>query len=245
MIKTRRSVVVTIALLLIITLIYSISGSQSNVNLNDYKDAKVDFIKPVEISKDSISGGESIIADDSAESIELKDDKSEKSEKLPSDEQIPLQVGQGAQVVEEAFMPKMANETLKAQLGNSSWRLLHTILARYPETPSEEQKMVLKQFITLFAQIYPCGDCARHFQKLLQKFPPQIGSRKTAALWGCHIHNKVNERLNKEMYDCTTILTDYDCGCGDDEKELDITLGGKSLNDLNGLEIDEEVQQLG
>ncbi|CAH6720770.1 FAD-linked sulfhydryl oxidase Erv2p [[Candida] jaroonii] len=243
MIKTRRSVVVTVALLVIITLIYSISGTQSNVTLNDFKDAKVEFIKPVEITKDSINVGESIIADDSSESVELDAAKDDKS--INSDEQVPLQVGQGAQVVEEAFMPKMANETLKAQLGNSSWRLLHTILARYPETPSKEQQMVLKQFITLFAQIYPCGDCARHFQKLLEKFPPQISSRKTAALWGCHIHNKVNDRLGKEMYDCTTILTDYDCGCGDDENELDITLGGKSLNNLNGIEIDEEVQQLG
>lgn len=116
------------------------------------------------------------------------------------------------------FMPQMANETLKAELGNAAWKLLHTILARYPETPVESEKVYLKRYIESFAQVYPCGDCARHFIKLLQQYPPQIGSRKSAALWGCFIHNQVNKRLEKPQYDCTTILEDYDCGCGADEQ---------------------------
>lgn len=137
------------------------------------------------------------------------------------------------------FMPKMANETLKAQLGNSAWHLLHTVLARFPEEPSASEKSTLKQYIYLFAQVYPCGDCARHFQKLLKKYPPQVSSRKTAALWGCHIHNKVNERLDKDEYDCTKILEDYDCGCGDDEKKADFTLGNDSIEHLRQISVDE------
>lgn len=143
------------------------------------------------------------------------------------------------------FMPKMANETLKAQLGNSAWHLLHTVLARYPDKPSTQEKSTLKLYIHLFAQVYPCGDCARHFQKLLAQFPPQVSSRKTAALWGCHIHNQVNMRLKKPEYDCTTILEDYDCGCGDDEKEQDITLGNSSLEHLREVKVDEKGGQQG
>lgn len=142
-------------------------------------------------------------------------------------------------LTETPFMPKMANETLKAQLGNSAWHLLHTVLARFPEEPSASEKSTLKQFVHLFAQVYPCGDCARHFQKLLKKYPPQVGSRKTAAVWGCHIHNKVNERLNKDEYDCTKILEDYDCGCGDDEKKTDFTLGNESMEHLRQISVDE------
>ena len=71
------------------------------------------------------------------------------------------------------FMPKMANETLKAQLGNASWKLFHTILARYPDEPSDQERNTLENYIHLFAQVYPCGDCARHFTKLLAKHPPQ------------------------------------------------------------------------
>lgn len=137
-------------------------------------------------------------------------------------------------ITDTPFMPKMANETLKAQLGNAAWKLFHTILARYPDKPTQPEKTTLSQYIQLFAQVYPCGDCARHFQKLLKKYPPQIGSRKTAALWGCDIHNKVNDRLKKPIYDCTTILEDYDCGCGDDEKQADFTLDGGSIDSVRG-----------
>lgn len=138
------------------------------------------------------------------------------------------------------FMPKMVNETLKAQLGNSAWHLLHTVLARYPDKPTQKQKSTLKQYIHLFAQVYPCGDCARHFQKLLEKSPPQVSSRKTAAIWGCYIHNQVNERLGKPEYDCGTILEDYDCGCGSDEKLEDSTLDAESLKHLRDIKVDEK-----
>lgn len=141
---------------------------------------------------------------------------------------------------EQPFMPKMANETLKAQLGNSAWHLLHTVLARYPDKPTATERSTLKQYITLFAQVYPCGDCARHFAKLLAKYPPQVELRKTAALWGCHVHNKVNEKLKKPEYDCTTILEDYDCGCGDDEKQKDYTLGNDSIEHLREVSVDEK-----
>lgn len=145
-------------------------------------------------------------------------------------------------ITETPFMPKMANETLKAQLGNAAWKLFHTILARYPDKPTVQEQTTLSQYIQLFGQVYPCGDCARHFQGLLKKYPPQTKSRKTAALWGCGIHNRVNERLGKPEYDCTTVLEDYDCGCGADEEEIDITLGNKSLK---GIELEVEGEQGG
>ncbi|CCH42599.1 FAD-linked sulfhydryl oxidase ERV2 [Wickerhamomyces ciferrii] len=122
------------------------------------------------------------------------------------------------EIVNTPFMPKMANETIKAELGRSSWKLFHTILARYPVTPTENERETLDQFIQLFAKIYPCGDCAQHFNKLLDEFPPQTSSRSIASVWGCDIHNKVNKRLNKPLYDCAHIIEDYDCGCGEDEE---------------------------
>lgn len=128
-----------------------------------------------------------------------------------------------AVVVDTPFMPKMANETLKAELGNAAWKLLHTILARYPEQPNQKERLHLEQYIWSFAQVYPCGDCARHFILLLEKYPPQTNSRKNAAMWGCFIHNQVNRRLGKPDYDCSTVLEDYDCGCGNDEQLEDDT----------------------
>lgn len=89
----------------------------------------------------------------------------------------------------------------------------------------------------LLSRLYPCGECAAHFQDLLKEFPPQVrdrrrlchlrhsradpllaspqtSSRKSASLWLCHLHNLVNTRLMKPQFDCSTLDATYDCGCG-------------------------------
>jgi hypothetical protein len=43
----------------------------------------------------------------------------------------------------------------RAELGRASWKLLHTMMARYPDEPSEEQQESLRSFIYLFARLYP------------------------------------------------------------------------------------------
>ncbi len=85
---------------------------------------------------------------------------------------------------------------------------------RYPEHPTSSERQTLQDFFRLFSLLYPCGDCASHFQKLLAEYPPQTGSRKTASRWLCAMHNKVNERLKKPQFDCNTLDDVYDCGCG-------------------------------
>ena len=106
----------------------------------------------------------------------------------------------------------------RAELGRASWKLFHTMMARFPEEPSADDSLALKTYIQLFARLYPCGDCASHFQKLLAKYPPQTSSRNGAAGWACFVHNQVNERLKKEIFDCNKIGDFYDCGCGDEDK---------------------------
>ncbi|KAL4874634.1 FAD dependent sulfhydryl oxidase Erv2 [Aspergillus karnatakaensis] len=116
----------------------------------------------------------------------------------------------------DIVMPKLGNETAKAELGRATWKYLHTVLARYPEDPTEEQQETLKSFIYLFARLYPCGECASHFQGHLKKYPPQVSSRNAAAGWGCFIHNEVNTMLKKPTFDCAKIGDFYDCGCAED-----------------------------
>lgn len=104
----------------------------------------------------------------------------------------------------------------RRELGHATWKFLHTMMARYPEQPTEEDQLSLKTFITLFSRLYPCGECAEHFRQLLAKYPPQVSSRNAAAGWLCFAHNIVNERLKKPIFDCTKIGDFYDCGCADD-----------------------------
>ncbi|RPA84994.1 hypothetical protein BJ508DRAFT_235824 [Ascobolus immersus RN42] len=133
-----------------------------------------------------------------------------------------------------SIMPHLGNETLKAQLGHSSWHLLHTLLSRYPKRPTPSDRESLRTFLHLFARLYPCGECGQHFTELLKKYPPQTSSREAASMWGCAVHNRVNERLGKEQFDCRGVVDKYKCGCDDAEEEdakaeLAAGAGGKKV----------------
>ena len=93
------------------------------------------------------------------------------------------------------------------------------MMARFPEKPTPDERKTLETFMHLFGRLYPCGDCARHFRGILEKYPPQTGSRNSAAGWLCFAHNQVNLRLNKPEFDCNNIGDFYDCGCAEDEKK--------------------------
>ncbi|GAA5994168.1 hypothetical protein JCM5350_006340 [Sporobolomyces pararoseus] len=120
----------------------------------------------------------------------------------------------------ETIMPKLGNATAKAELGRASWKLLHTMAARFPENPTTSEREAFKSFLYLFSRLYPCGECASEFQALLKKHPPQTSSRSAASFHLCHLHNLVNLRLGKPEFDCSKDLEGiYDCGCGTDEEE--------------------------
>lgn len=119
----------------------------------------------------------------------------------------------------EHVMGKLGNETLKAELGRAAWKVLHTTMARFPDKPTQDESDALKSYVYLFARLYPCGECAEHFQQILQKYPPQTSSRSSAAAWACFVHNVVNESKGKPIFDCANIGDFYDCGCADEEKD--------------------------
>lgn len=117
----------------------------------------------------------------------------------------------------QSIMPRLGNETAKAELGRATWKYFHTVMARFPDKPTQEQSATLSAYIRLFQRLYPCGECAEHFGQILQRFPPQVSSRSAAAGWACHVHNEVNKSLKKDIFDCSNIGDFYDCGCADDE----------------------------
>ncbi|KAM0722057.1 hypothetical protein Q7P37_002983 [Cladosporium fusiforme] len=115
-----------------------------------------------------------------------------------------------------SIMPKLGNETAKAELGRATWKYFHTVMARFPDKPTADESDALKSYIHLFQRLYPCGECSEHFRQILDKFPPQTSSRSAAAVWACHVHNEVNKSLNKDIFDCSNIGDFYDCGCAED-----------------------------
>lgn len=59
------------------------------------------------------------------------------------------------------------------ELGRSSWDMLHTMAASYPEQPSEKQKQQMTAFIEALAVFYPCIHCATDFQESIKISPPR------------------------------------------------------------------------
>ncbi|OAD77316.1 hypothetical protein PHYBLDRAFT_108245 [Phycomyces blakesleeanus NRRL 1555(-)] len=93
-----------------------------------------------------------------------------------------------------------------ATLGRSTWTLLHTMAAYYPEKPAEEEKKSMTRFMESFAQHYPCWFCKDDFQKHMAAEPVQVVSRDALSQWLCRRHNEVNVKLNKPVFDCTKVL---------------------------------------
>ncbi|KAF7545957.1 hypothetical protein G7046_g9448 [Stylonectria norvegica] len=68
-------------------------------------------------------------------------------------------------------------------LGRSTWTLLHSIAATYPETPSRGQQSDLLSFVGLFSKLYPCWVCAEDFQGYMRKDTPKVASRDDFGKW--------------------------------------------------------------
>lgn len=113
-------------------------------------------------------------------------------------------------------------------------------MSKFPLTPTASESESLKAYIYLFARLYPCGDCARHFQDIIARYPPQVGGRKSASMWACFVHNEVNRSLGKEMFDCGRIGEFYDCGCGGEEGEEKKEVGSGKEEAFKELELDRE-----
>lgn len=87
-------------------------------------------------------------------------------------------------------------------LGRSSWTLLHSIAATYPENPSNQQQSDLKQFVKLFGNFYPCWFCKKDFETYLAKSEPVTSSQDAFGKWLCDAHNEVNVKIGKPKFDC-------------------------------------------
>ncbi|KAG4095456.1 ERV/ALR sulfhydryl oxidase domain-containing protein [Neocallimastix lanati (nom. inval.)] len=111
----------------------------------------------------------------------------------------------------DVIMPELGDPVVRAELGRATWTLLHSITSRFPENPTEEEADALAQFIFLTARLYPCGDCAKHFQKMLEKIPYSTKTREDASKWICNIHNGANKFLKKDIFDCNKIPERWPC----------------------------------
>ncbi|KAG0029717.1 hypothetical protein BGZ81_003508 [Podila clonocystis] len=90
-------------------------------------------------------------------------------------------------------------------LGRATWTFLHTMAAYYPDKPSAMEQSTMKSLLGSFSQFYPCGPCAEHLRQEMKTDPPKVESRKELTWWMCGMHNKVNEMLGKDIFDCNKV----------------------------------------
>ncbi|CAG8185812.1 unnamed protein product [Penicillium nalgiovense] len=92
------------------------------------------------------------------------------------------------------------------ELGRSTWTLLHSMAATYPEKADAEHQANMGGFLKFFSKLYPCWVCADDFRAWMAhpsgRNQPKLGSRKEFGWWMCEAHNEVNRKLGKKEFDC-------------------------------------------
>jgi FAD-linked sulfhydryl oxidase len=89
-----------------------------------------------------------------------------------------------------------------AEMGLGTWKLLHSMVAWYPDQPTKKQKKGMTSFFQTLADFYPCTYCAEDFQTNLEKSPVEADSRTDLCVWLCNQHNQVNQKLGKPLFEC-------------------------------------------
>lgn len=89
-----------------------------------------------------------------------------------------------------------------AAIGRSLWAELHTYANAYPENPSAEAKTLagiwLKDFSARVPQ-FGCG-CRSHWDRLVNGYPPELGSRSQFVVWAENAHSWVSRRVGKPIW---------------------------------------------
>jgi hypothetical protein len=88
------------------------------------------------------------------------------------------------------------------EVGNAGWIILHTAAAAFPNAPSREQQLAMRDFITSWSNVYACSHCAYHMRTVLGSKPPVVDNKRAVSQYVCELHNNVNYMLGKETYDC-------------------------------------------
>ena len=72
-----------------------------------------------------------------------------------------------------------------------------------------------KIFIYYSANLFPCKTCSKHFKQMLKENPVKNNNREELVLYLCGLHNIVNERLGKPIFDCQKAFDFWggNCGC--------------------------------
>ena len=121
------------------------------------------------------------------------------------------------------------NRVTREELGRATWLFLHTLAAQYPEDPTRQQARDARDLVSIMTRAYPCAECARHFEEVVRRVPPDVSSGAAFRRWTCEVHNEVNVRLGKPEFDCSRVDERWaGLACdGDDDEETGCAVRGR------------------
>jgi len=95
--------------------------------------------------------------------------------------------------------------------GPHYWFFIHTSALSYPLRPNAVTKKKYYDFIQNLPLFLPNELMATHFEKLLDQYPvtPYLDTRESFIRWTHHIHNKINELLEKKKISLAEFYEQY------------------------------------
>lgn len=93
-----------------------------------------------------------------------------------------------------------------AEVGRSTWTLLHSIAKYFPDRPTPEQRAAVAELFHSLAVLYPCRRCSAVFglAESHQLVNPQSARELSLSL--CDLHNFVNRKLGAPEVDCPALV---------------------------------------
>ena len=100
-------------------------------------------------------------------------------------------------------------------LGVSTWALLHSVAAIYPNLPNETERQSLKDFFDGLMYFYPSK--SEVMKEILKEHPLEYSNREELIYYMCEIHNLLNRKLGKKKFRCKEAFDVWggDCGCNE------------------------------
>ena len=85
-------------------------------------------------------------------------------------------------------------------LGISTWALLHSVAAIYPNHPNQTEMQSLKDFFDGLMYFYPSK--SELMEEILSEHPLEYSNREELIYYMCEIHNLLNKKLGKKKFTC-------------------------------------------
>lgn len=97
--------------------------------------------------------------------------------------------------------------------GPGAWTFLHSITFNYPDTPTDMDKQVTRDFFHSLKYVLPCSWCRSHYRDAIEKelpIEPNLGNQDRLSRWLVALHNSVNVRLGKPVLTYEAVKEKYD-----------------------------------